>query len=466
MTFSFFPSPGRPAMPAWLAGLLGPRLAAFQALPVAERWFRAMFWTFGFYLVFFSSGFGFREVLPPISFACLCGYWRHNWQGSALHGFAHKWALFVFAVFLVESVAFSHDPLVSFIHVGRGLNKQFLVFFLAMECARGKREVIALAWCLLAGCFFQAMVCLWQLQTGFDPIHHDPLKAGRLTGSMGSYWVGNYLILAAIPTACLWYRLARQNGNLVAFFLLLPVACPLLTATVLSGTRAAGLSILVAAAIAWAAFRPGRQQAGISGEQTNAGATAGLNARQIRRICLCLCLVFAALAGLLFAFGDGRLSLAKIFHDPRFTLWGFALEVFQTDVWTGVGAWQYRPTVQSLELASRFTLDLIGQSHPHNAWLQVLCETGIIGFALCFVPLLWLVWQSLRDLWPAMHGGQNRQFAWAGFCFWLGVMAFLAHWLIGHDFFRPWYQALFLLHLGVACGVTVRLGQKQKPARL
>lgn len=467
MSLEAFRSPGQPT---WLSRRLEIFLAPFLALPVAERWFRAMFWTFGFYLVFFSSGFGFREVLPPISFICLCGYWRHNWQGSALNGFVHKWALFVFAVFLLESVIFSNDVLTSLIHVGRGLNKQFLVFFLAMECARTKKDVIYLAWCLLAGCFFQSMVCLWQLQTGFDPIHHDPLKAGRLTGSMGSYWVGNYLILAAIPTACLWYRLARQNGKLVAFFLFLAIACPLVVATVLSGTRAAGLSILVAVALAWAACRPsGHQQDqdaclqdSASSDQPKARLSARLTSLQIRRVSLCLCLVFAAMACLLFVFGEGRLSLGKIFHDSRITLWGFALEVFKTDPWTGVGAWQYRPTVQSLDFASQFSLDYIGQSHPHDAWLQVLCETGVIGFALCFVPIFALVWYALRAFWPAMHYGRHRQFAWAGFCFWLGVMAFFAHWLIGHDFFRPWYQALFLLHLGVACGVATRLMSASK----
>lgn len=452
MAFEFIRPSGQPA---WLARRLEPFLATFFALPVAERWFRAMFWTFGFYLVFFSSGFGFREVLPPISFICLCGYWRHNWQGSALYAFAHKWALLVFAIFLVESVAFSHDPLASFLHVGRGLNKQFLVFFLAMECARGKREVIDLAWCLLAGCFFQSMVCLWQLHTGFDPIQHYPLKAGRLTGSMGSFWVGNYIVLAGIPAFCLWGHLARKTGRLTAFFIFLAIVSPLIVATYFSSTRAAVLALLVASSLAWA--RRGHNKRIDTHKKMDQGDC--INVWELRHIFFCLCLAAIILLFLLFIFGEGRLSLNRIFHDPRLTLWGLAVDIFKTDIWTGIGPWQYKPTVQSMVALGTLTEEAFNQTHPHNAWLQVLCETGIIGFVLCFVPMLSLVWQCLRVLWPAMHSGQRRQYAWAGFCFLLGVTAFFAHWLIGHDFFRPWYQALFLLHLGVASGVATRLRQ-------
>ena len=414
-----------------------------QKLASPEGCFQAMFVTFSCYLVGFASGYGFREVLPPLSFLFLIAYYSKDYLHSNLHRFQGKGYLLLFGLFLVFSVLTSNNPLESFLHVGRGINKQFMVFFLALECARGRKEVRLLAWMLLIASYLEGLACVHQYITGHDLIHGDALLAGRLTGTMAWYWVGSYLVLAVIPALGLIYELWRYFGRGLGSFLGIALILPALFGIVFGGSRASYLAALTTAAI-------------------------GFLLTHIRlsrkRLLLCLGLPFLLILALLFLYGEGRFSLSGISHDSRLTLWGYALNVFATDPLTGVGAWQYRPSVQSLPLAAEAPEELTSLSHPHNVYLQVLCETGLIGTLLCFVPIMglflkggYVVRQVLQD---PRASKKKRELARLAFFFWLGCLAFLVHGLVGHDFFRPWYQALFFSHLGILMGATLALGQK------
>ena len=120
--------------------------------------------------------------------------------------------------------------------------------------------------------------------------------------------------------------------------------------------------------------------------------------------------------------------------------------------------------MQSLPFAEHAPKELITLSHPHNVYLQVLCETGLIGTLLCFLPIITLIVRGgrvarkvLRD---PLVSKKTRQLAHLAFFFWLGCLAFLVHGLVGHDFFRPWYQALFFSHLGILQGAALSLTQE------
>ncbi|MBR3663553.1 MAG: O-antigen ligase family protein [Desulfovibrio sp.] len=406
--------------------------------------FQAMFVTFCAYLVGFASGYGFREALPPISFLFLVAYYRADYAHSNLHAFQGKGYLLLFGLFLIFSVLTSQQPLDSFLHVGRGLNKQFMVFFLALECAKGRKEIRLLAWMLLLGCYLEGLACVHQSLTGHDIIHGDPLLAGRLTGTMAWYWVGSYLVLAGIPCLALACEIWRSFGRGIGSFLVLALLLPPLFGIVFGGSRASYLAALTTAAFAFLITHPKLSR---------------------KRLVLSLGLPVLVLIALLFFCGQGRFSLSGIAHDSRLTLWGYALEVFATDPLTGVGAWQYRPVVQSLPFATTAPAELINLSHPHNVYLQVLCETGVIGSILCFLPILALFVHGGRVAGKMVRSPhlsrQQRQLARLAFFFWLGCFAYLVHGLVGHDFFRPWYQALFFTHLGILQGATLALQKNQ-----
>ncbi|MBQ7607984.1 MAG: O-antigen ligase family protein [Desulfovibrionaceae bacterium] len=402
--------------------------------------FQAMFVTFCAYLVGFASGYGFREVLPPISFLFLLAYYRLDYVNSNLQAFQGKGYLLLFGLFLIFSILTSNQPLDSFLHVGRGLNKQFMVFFLALECAKNRQKVRLLAWMLLLGCYLEGLACVHQALTGYDLIHGDPLLSGRLTGTMAWYWVGSYLVLAGIPCLALACELWQSFGRGIGSFLVCALLLPPLFGIVFGGSRASYL-----AALATAAFSLLIHQTKLSRKQ----------------LALYLGLPTLAIIALLFFFGEGRFSLSGLVHDSRLTLWGYALKVFAQDPLTGVGAWQYRPTVQSLPLAATSPAELVNLSHPHNVYLQVLCETGLIGSLFCFLPIFALFLHGGRLVCQILRrpqiARQKRELAHLAFFFWLGCFAYFVHGLVGHDFFRPWYQALFFVHLGILQGAATAL---------
>ena len=139
--------------------------------------FLGLFSVFCFYTVFFSSGYGFREVLPPLAGIFLLLLYTRAYKQSNLFLFPEKRLLLLFGLFLLLSIVCSNDPWASFLHVGRGVNKQFLVFFIALECARSEKNVRTIAWVLLLACYLQGLCCLHQYCTGHDIIHNDTLRA-------------------------------------------------------------------------------------------------------------------------------------------------------------------------------------------------------------------------------------------------------------------------------------------------
>ena len=80
---------------------------------------------------------------------------------------------------------------------------------------------------------------------------------------------------------------------------------------------------------------------------------------------------------------------------------------------------------------------------------------------LCFGAILGLFLKGGRSVRKYLRdpkaGKKKRELAHLAFFFWLGCLAFLIHGLVGHDFFRPWYQALFFSHLGILQGAAMAL---------
>ncbi len=404
--------------------------------------FLGLFSLFCFYTIFFSSGYGFREVLPPLAGIFLVLLYARHYEQSNLAAFPEKRLLIIFGLFLLFSIVTSIDPWASFLHVGRGVNKQFLVFFLALECARSEKNVRIIAWVLLLAGYLQGLCCLHQYCTGHDIIHNDTLRAGRLTGTMAWYWVGSYLLLAAIPACGLWKEIRSKFSLGTALFVTAALAMPIAFGILFGGARASYLALISTVCI-----------------------VLFLNANRpvAKRIVLLFLPLFLAVI-LLFLFGQGRLSLDTIFSDSRLTLWGYSLDVWLTEPITGVGAWQYSTVVQTLPYAASSPAELISLSHPHNVYLQILCETGLLGFALCFTAIAGLLVFCCRRI---LSARKKDQLAHLAFFFWLACLAFLIHGIVGHDFFRPWYQTLFFSHLGVACGASLHIASttdKEKAA--
>ena len=412
----------------------------------AEFWYSCLFWSFWATIALFPIGYGWREVMPPVCFAFLLLYYRHAWAHSVLARLEVFPLFCCFWVMLLVGVIFSGNPLNSLLHSGTGINKAFILPFIAMECVREEKDLRRLVWACVFACFWQGMNGVWQAYSGRDFIMGYPLSAGRLTGSLGDYPVGNYIALALIPASALWFILREKFSRMASALLVVALLWP--ACYLLMGAAARSGMLAVAAALClWWWFV--RQDDCI-----------------LRRYCLPL-FASSGLLMMLFALTPrlGVLSPAAVFADGRWSLWELAWRVFCENPWFGAGAGQYNTAFRALGLTP--AKDPITMSHPHNIYLDMLYAHGIVGFIPGMIFLFGFLFWGYRRIRPGLLAewkGKSDSLYWRlAAAFWVAYAGWLVNGIFGHDFYRTWWLALAMSYLGIMVGAVVNGIQSQKP---
>ena len=432
----------------WLftqAAGLASRLAALLKENPAELCFTGLFWSFWATLALFPIGYGWREVSPLVSLALLLLYYRYAWARSVLARLEVFPLFWCFWTMLLIGVLFSGDPLSSLLHTGTGINKGFILPFIAMECVREEKDLRRLVWACVLACFWQGLDGLWQAYSGRDFIMGYPLSSGRLTGSLGDYPVGNYIALALIPACAFWFTLREKLcrvASLLLVFVFLGPACYLLLG---AAARSGMLALAAAMGLWWWLVRE--------------------DACTLRRYCLPLVASFGLLVFLLaLAPRRGLLSSATVFADGRWNLWELAWRVFCDAPWFGAGAGQYNAAFRALGLTPSH--DPITISHPHNMYLDILCAHGIVGFIPGMVFLFGFLCWGYRRIRPGLLAewrDKADSLYWRlAAAFWVGYAGWLVNGIFGHDFYRTWWLALAMSYLGVMIGAAVNGMQPEK----
>ncbi len=406
---------------------------AARAERPAEFWHACLFGAFWFSLASFPIGYGMREVMPVICLVFLALYYRHAWRGSVLARLRVKWLFGCAGLMVAIGILCSSSPLDSLLHAGTGINKGFILPFIGMECVRDGRDLRRLVWACVTACFWEGLDGIWQAATGADFIMGYAPNAGRLTGSLGDYTVGNYIALALIPSFGVWFILRRKLRAMEA----LPVFCLLLGPAffLFQGASSRSGALAIAGGLGlWILLRCRRWQ--------------------------WRALIWPALVlGLFSLFQPARLAPENIAGDNRWDLWRLGWRVFLEHPWFGAGAGQYNAAFRALGLAPQ--REVITISHPHNIFLDLLYAHGIVGFSLGMIFLFGFLWWGWRRIRPRLMreyategaGGSIywRLTAW----FWLGYAGWLINGIFGHDFYRIWWLALAMSHLGIMIGAVV-----------
>lgn len=407
------------------------RLCACIAANPAVFWRACLFWSFWLSLAFFPIGYGFREVMPPVCAIFLCLYYRYAWTSSTLHQLGCLASLFLCAAIMtVIGVVFSIHPINSLLHAGMGVNKAYILPFIAMEAAHTRKDLTRLCWACVFACFWQGLDGLWQAFTGFDFVMGYPSK-GRLTGSLGDYTVGNYMALAMIPAFGCWHLLRRRASPYLAAFIMFALLWPGVFILIGASSRSAVLAVAVALGL-WGIARFGLRNPAW--------------------------LALPAAAALCFIIFEGyRFLPENIIGDNRWDLWRLAWRVFMEHPWFGAGAGQYNAAFHALGLAPVREVPTI--SHPHDLYLDILYAHGIIGFALGMIFFMgFAIWGYCRlapHIRKASGGmGETRWIlaAW----FWLGYIGWLVNGIFGHDLYRIWWLALAMSNMGIMIGGIVQ----------
>lgn len=404
---------------------------------------KGLFWTFWLSLASFPIGYGAREVLPLVALVFLLGYYRFSWHKSVLANLPIRWIFLCPLVMSCIGIVFSSDIWESLLHVGRGINKGFILPFIAMECAGSEKDLRRLVWASVIACFWQGLDGIWQACTGFDFIFGYPMHSGRLTGSLGDYDVGNYIAMALVPAIGVWHILQRSTYSIARrcfwLVLLLGPAIFLLNG---AGTRSGMLSLTCAfTCYVFLQFK-------------------NISFPRILSVGALFLMIFFAFWVGQHAFpsaNTARLGPNVVKEDGRWGYWQTAFKIVQANPWLGAGAGRFRDTFERLDIAP--AKDAENASHPHNLFLDILYAHGGIGFTLGMIFLLgsplWCYRRIRALMRHEMQSVQHGISAHLACCFLLGYVSWLINGIFGHDFYRIWYLAIAMSYLGIALGAAV-----------
>lgn len=411
---------------------IGVAVAAFRAAPDPQKaeWARtALFWLFWLSVVTFPLGQAFREAGPLLCLVALLPYHRWGYRRSTLRRLPLKWLFALFYGLVCVKTALSLQPLQSFVYVLPNAWKGFALPFVAMECARDMRDMRRLILAFVAVSCYEGLDGIYQHITGHDLIKGTPIMAGRLTGSLSTYRVGNYIALTLTPALGLWVLLRHSfpasslRNRAVATGVLLAPGLHLL---VFAQARSGYLGFGAAALMLWLLLvRPRWYWPALS----------------------------FALAGLAVTFGPDRISLEQATRDGRIEIWNMAWQIIQARPLTGWGMGMFGPAIRELGLQPVVNPSSI--QHPHSVYVQFLVDTGAVGFlialAFLFGTLVWGMRRIYRNLPPP---GTPDMWTMAAF-FLAGWLCYLTEALFAHDFLRTWWLAVSMGHLGVMLGATI-----------
>lgn len=399
----------------------------------AAFWQKTLFAAFWVSIAFFPIGYGFREALPPLCLIFLCLYYRHGWRESVLRHLKPAWLFLCPLIMTILGVVFSIHPWEALLHAGTGVNKGFIIPFIAMECVKSGEQLKKLVWAFVFACFWQGLDGIYQSITGVDFIMGYAKNAGRLTGSLGDYTLGNYLALAFIPAMGVWFILRQNCPRLLSLFLYFALLWPAFFTIMGAGARSGMLALAAAVFLYFLLAR---------GPKNWAAWTAPL---------------LIALAFWLFQ--PGRLDPAYIAGDNRWDLWRLAWAVIREHPWLGAGPGQYNTAFRELGLKPQY--EEITISHPHDLYLDMLYAHGIIGFVLGMIFLCGFLLWGLANILPRMRRGDKKLYWRLTAFFWLAYAGWLVNGIFGHDFYRLWWLAEAMTFLGIMAG-AIGHGQRRE----
>lgn len=396
---------------------------------------------FCFYILFFPVGKAPANIGSVCAMIGLLGTYALDYQNSNLKLLGKlKWIYFIFIGFILFKVFHNINISNGWYGFRTNINGAFTLFLIGLEFIRNKRDLKIVIALFTVASFYEGLDGIYQYIVGVDFIRGDPPLSGptgiRLTGSMKTYRVGNYMSLILPISLGAWVLLPSTWSRWQKAIFMTVILFPGMFLFLGAQTRSGFLGFFVAATALYALLR------GFTWKILAGGAVL--------------------LSWALF-FGSKRTSFEMILQDGRIQeLWPYALKVFQSSPLLGVGLNSYNPGVHALGL--EFQRHSQSIQHPHNIYIQFLCEMGIIGLAvlICFFAT-YLIW-SLRHIINGLTAKEERNPWIMTSFFWTAFIGYTATGLSGHDFFRPWWLGTAFSILGIVMGSCLTLRSKAKSA--
>ena len=326
--------------------------------------------------VFYLLGpfFMLIERSPADAWLTLCGLAfllrcvvRRDWSWTR---FFWVRAVLVFWGWCLISASLSALPGYSLGEAGVWIRFPLFTFASAFWLARDPRILMAMAISIGAGMLIMSGIL-------FAEFMIIGQRNGRLSWPYGDLTSGNYLAKAGLPLFCVLVALAVSARTKAASLAAL-VSLITIVASVLSGER---INLILRAV---------------------GGMLAGLVFRPIwSRYLLLVFAEFAAIVGVfLLKPTISDRFLTSFFNQlpiheasPYKRVWNGGFDAFYTAPVIGIGPDNYRLLCPTTSAANP---DVDCHTHPHNFYIQLLGETGLIGLLLGVVMVVSIIWYCFR----------------------------------------------------------------------
>lgn len=402
----------------------------------AELAYGLMYFGLGFYVLLAPLGLAPREIGTWCCIVGVVAYYFSAYEDSNLKRFRLRYLYFAFWGFLAVKAFHSIAPGNGWYALQSSAQNGFVLFFAGLECIRSLQDVRRFTWLFAAVTCWQGLDGMYQYFTGKDFLKGELIMHGRLTGTMSSYRVGNFMSLVMLPALGAW-KLWPKAWSLAKRCL--AMACimgPGLFLLIFSQTRS-GYIGFTAGLIALTLLYQG-----ISRKVLIAGA--GL----------------AVFTGSLLAFGPHFISFEKLMADGRWELWAFCIEIFKEYPILGSGINTFNEAFLKLGLEPVINTRHI--SHPHNIYLQFLAETGLVGLAFLLIYLGTFVGTAVLKVRRRIVSGKDTTRWFLTACLLCAFIGYTATALSAHNYFRAWWLGMASAILGmVMSGSTIAFRENE-----
>jgi len=403
-----------------------------------------------FCLPFAKAGVGIFTVLGIAAWIGkrIAGFRSDGFQGMLPETPLQK-ALVVFFVVNAISVIFSADFALSFVAFFEKTIKFILIFFMVVETINTEKRFKKLIWIVLASAALIALDALAQYFNGMDFLKGYEFN-GRLRASfsVGNGFAGWLIIILSFLLGLLADRNGRRWGIGVLLIALVLFLIPFLALTYSRGGWL-GFMIALLAMMAYVLIR-----ASFARRIFYLSVAAGLVVTfvilpkpvktKINSICEAEFKSNRTLKERMLSVLNMKSGSIPI----RFNLWRESLKIIKEDPLTGCGLNMYSAVARDYKSFEG------GGIYPHNSYLQMAAETGLVGLA----SFMWMLFVFFRM--SLIYLKQHKDYLMLGIV--SGILGFLVQACFDTHLYSLQMVVLFWFMLGLGTAVIkMRVSSRQ-----
>jgi len=135
----------------------------------------------------------------------------------------------------------------------------------------------------------------------------------------------------------------------------------------------------------------------------------------------------------------------RFFSEAHESHYKSALKIFEDNIFTGSGPKSFR--LKCLEVKYKLT-EFSCTTHPHNTYIQLLSETGIVGFLFIFYLFLLICLNSLKIIYNKYFLQNNNEIEPINVCLFAYFLITLWPIIPSGNFFNNWLNIVYYLPVG------------------